>query len=119
MFKFKFVLAVAFLTLITGCVKKENIIGEYKIEKFNPEKIDDMYTNISIKDDNTFELTNENKDKVISGKWNTQFHSIIFDYGNIEVKGELKDYGAFIVNSPNDFHGGHFSIILYVKVNNN
>lgn len=118
MYKFKYILVVVFLTLIVGCVKKNEIVGDYKIEKFNPERIDNMYTNMSIKEDNTFELTTENREKVIQGNWKSIFNTITFEYDNTEVKGELKDYGAFIVNSPNDFHNGHFSIILYVKVNN-
>ena len=105
------------MVLIVSCHEKTDVVGKYSIEKFNPEAIDNMYVDMHIKNDNTFELSTIDKKNIIIGKWKLKGNNIEFYYEGKIVKGILKDFGGFIVNSPNEFHSGHFSIILYVKSN--
>lgn len=107
---------LSFSFMLFSCTKEDEVVGNYKIEKFNPERIDNMYTSMHIKEDNTFELRTEDNQNVIEGEWRLRWNSIFFKYDGNQVEGKLKDYEAFIVNSPDDFHSGHFSIILYVKI---
>jgi len=117
MYRFNFVIMIMFLIINLSCSKKDEVIGNYKIEKLGGKKIENMYTKMQINVDNTFELKTDNEKNVIKGKWKLKRKYIIFYYDEKEVRGELKEHGGFIVNAPNDFHSGQFLAILYVKTN--
>lgn len=113
--------------LFSSCTEptKPKVVGYYSIDKYSVR--DTFRTIISLsyltlKDDETFVLSNLNKKGSIIGKWKI-LKSNGEDEGVIQFEFEHKIIQASLRQSilsftyPNDFNDGYYDNILYVKLN--
>lgn len=120
-----FTIYLLFLMLSSGCSLRESrIIGEYEIRgtvvlRDRTSKVK-VYPRLFIKGDKTFELRLFVEDDMIKGTWDVisskSIHEGIvqFAWGDKKINVLLKGK-TFYFRYPNDFYGGKFETLQYIK----